>query len=371
MVDAARSLTGLHATTPSSVYLSAWARVAGFTTATMDKALYADRTLVKHLAMRRTLFAFPTEDLGTVQAGASARVADSEGRRLVREVEKAGLHRDGAAWLGRAKRAVVEALADGRELTSSQLRQELPVLEGSITYGKGRTWGGEVPVGPRVLTVLSAEARVVRAGNDGPWTSSRPRWTSMPAWTGRPVPEVPGPEGAAALVGSWLSAFGPGTLRDITWWLGGTVTATKRALVDLEAVEVDLDGQVGFLLPDDLEPTPAVAPWPALLPELDPSTMGWAERDWYLGEHRSELFDRNGNGGNTAWWDGRIVGGWAQSEAGEVVVELLEDVGEQGRGALESEAGSLTDWLGGVRITGRYPSPLTKRVGASSRRPGT
>lgn len=370
-VDVGRGLAGLHATTPSSVYLAAWARVEGFSVAAMDKALYADRTLVKHLAMRRTLFTFPVDDLAEVQAGASRRVADSEGRRLAREVERAGLHRDGSAWLEAAGRAVLEVLDDGRELTSSQLREEVPLLEGSIAYGAGRSWGADVPVGPRVLTVLSAQGRIVRASNDGAWTTSRPRWTSMPAWTGQAVPDMPAREGLSALVGRWLAAFGPGTLRDLTWWLGGTLGATRRALADLGAVEVDLDGQVGFVLPDDLEPVPAVEPWAALLPELDPTVMGWAERDWYLGEHRPELFDRTGNAGNTAWWDGRIVGGWSQSPEGDVTVVMLEDVGSEAAATLEAEAARLTEWLGKVRVPGRYPSPLSRRVAAGEGRRGT
>lgn len=362
VVEATRSLVCLHATTPTTVYLSAWARVDGFSLADMDKALYDDRSLVKHLAMRRTLFVVPTDDLAAVQAGASARVAESEHRRLAREVEKVGLREDGEAWLGEAKRAVLEALDGGRELTSTELREEIPLLQGRIAYGAGTTWAGQMPLAPRVLTVLSAEGVVVRANNDGPWTTSRPRWTTMREWTGRPVPEVEPAAGLASLVRAWLAAFGPGTVQDVTWWLGGTLTATRKALVDIGAVEVGLDGSTGYLLPDDLEPTEPVAPWAALLPELDPTTMGWTERDWYLGEHRPELFDANGNGGNTAWWEGRIVGGWSQSAAGEVVVELLEDVGREGREAVEAEAGRLTEWLAGTRVAGRYPSRLSKRV---------
>ena len=371
VAEAARSLVCLHATTPSTVYLSAWARVDGFTVAAMDKALYSDRTLVKHLAMRRTLFVFPADCLGAVQAGVSAGVADAEARRLVREVEKGGLHRDGAAWLSKAGEAVMEALADGRELTSTELRREIPLLEGTITYGQGKSWGGENPVGPRVLTVLSAQGRVVRASNDGAWTTSRPRWASMKAWTGQQLPEVDRDEGLAVLVRGWLAAFGPGTVQDIKWWLGGTVAATRRALADLGAIEVDVDGATGYVLPDDLDRTESVAPWAALLPELDPATMGWFERDWYLGEHRPQLFDRNGNGGNTAWWEGRVVGGWDQSASGEVQVRLLEDVGREGEAALEAEAARLTEWLGGTRVTGRYPSPLTKRVAGSGPAAGT
>ena len=46
----------------------------------MERALYVDRSLVKHLAMRRTLFVFPRESLEFAQAGASNRVADLERR---------------------------------------------------------------------------------------------------------------------------------------------------------------------------------------------------------------------------------------------------------------------------------------------------
>ena len=98
----------------------------------------------------------------------------------------------------------------------------------------------------------------------------------------------------------------------------------------------------------------------ALLPALDATTMGWAWRDWYLGPHRSQLFDTSGNAGATAWWEGRIVGGWRQSDSGEVDLQLLEDPGSEARQALEHEAARLSGWLHGVRVQPRFPSPLSK-----------
>ena len=355
----------LHATDPATVYLSAWARVDGMTVPDMERALYVDRSLVKHLAMRRTLFVFPRATLSVAQAGASDRVADIERRRLIRHVEQAGLWPNGERWLRKASEHVMAALSDGREATSSELRDEIPSLEGAIAYGEGKSWGGNVPVGPRVLTILSAAGRIVRASNDGSWTVSRPRWASTASWLGEEIAGQTQAEGVAGLVERWLRAFGPGTVADIKWWLGSTVTAVRKALADVHAVEVDLDGRTGYVHPDDLEPTPPAAPWPALLPPLDPTTMGWFERDWYLGPHKTELFDTNGNAGPTAWWDGRIVGGWRQHETGEVDVQLLEDVGKAGLRALEGEATRLTEWLGGTRVLARFPSPLVKRTAAS------
>ena len=355
----------LHATDPVTVYLSCWARVDGMTVGALERALYADRSLVKHLAMRRTLFVFPRETMSVAQAGASNRVAHAERRRLIRDVETAGLHRNGERWLSAACEQVLAALSDGREATSSELRGEIPSLEGSIAYGEGKSWGGQMPVGPRVLTTLSAAGRIVRASNAGGWTSSRPRWASMESWLGEEIAPHPEAEGVTKLVERWLRVFGPGTAADIKWWLGSTVALVRRALADLHAVEVELDGRAGYLLGDDLEATDPLEPWPALLPPLDPTTMGWSEREWYLGEYKEQLFDTSGNAGPTAGWEGQIVGGWAQNDDGDVVLQLLEDVGGEALSALEGEAARLTDWLGGTRVLPRFPSPLSKALAAA------
>jgi hypothetical protein len=362
VVDAARSVVCLHGTDPAAIYLSALARVRDMTVADLDRALYADRALVKHLAMRRTLFVFPRETMGAAQAGASNRVAGAERRRLIRDVERAGLHGEGERWLSEASDHVLTALAGGREAKSTELRAEIPLLEGSIAYGEGKSWGGKLSIGPRVLTVLSAAGRVVRASNDGAWFTSRPRWASMEDWLGEELAAPPEAEGVAGLVERWLRAFGPGTAADLKWWLGSTVKAVRRALADVGAVEVELDGQRGYLLPDDLDPPEPVAPWAALLPPLDPTTMGWYERGWYLGPHKEQIFDTAGNAGPTIWWDGRIVGGWRQDEGGAVELQMLEDIGADGLRSVEREAERLDRWLGGTRVLPRFPSPLFRRA---------
>ena len=112
-----------------------------------------------------------------------------------------------------------------------------------------------------------------------------------------------------------------------------------------------------------------VEPWVALLASLDSTVMGWKERDWYLGDHGPLLFDTNGNAGPTVWWDGRVVGGWAQRQDGEVVVRLLEDVGADASAAVEAEVEAVAAWLGSVRFTPRFPTPLErqlKEMGSSS-----
>lgn len=363
--SATAAMVALHATDPVTVYLSAWARTREMAVADLEAALYSRRSLVKHLAMRRTLFIFAEADLDVVQSAVSGHIAASESRRLVREVERAGLYDDGAAWLEDASRAVLETLADGREMAWTELREELPVLGGRIAFGADRKWGGEYPVGPRVLNVLSAAGRIVRATNVGGWTASRPRWARMTAWLGRDLEVFDERHALAALVRRWLQTFGPGTEQDLRWWLGSPAGAVRTALGDVAAVQVDLDGTVGHLLPDDLGPTPSVEPWAALLPGLDPTVMGWAERDWYLGEHRAELFDRNGNAGPTVWVDGRVVGGWAQRGDGKVVVRLLEEVPGEAAERVREEADELERWLDGQTVTPRFRNPLERELAGS------
>ncbi len=357
-VAATEAVVCLHATEPATVYLSLAARTTGVDVAAVDRALYAERTLVKQLAMRRTLFAFPRDLLPAVWGSAGARVAETERRKLGKDVVAAGLAADGDAWLGTVRGGILDLLATHGELGAREIREQYPPVDEKVSTSASAKWGGPVPVAPRVLTWLGARAEIVRGTNGGHWRTSRPRWTPMSAWLGEPPEPWAEGHGYAELVRRWLARFGPGTETDLAWWLGATRGAVRRALADVAAVEVSLDGGgTGWLLPDDLEPEPAVAPAAALLPVLDPTTMGWKQRSFYLdAEDAPYLFDTAGNGGTTAWWDGRIVGAWVQDEAGRVEVLLRRDPGRVARAALDAEADRLGDWLGGQVIASVYKS---------------
>ena len=168
----------------------------------------------------------------------------------------------------------------------------------------------------------------------------------------------------AELARRWLAAFSPALVSDLQWWAGWTGAQTKAALAALPVAEVDLDGQVGIALADDLSFSASadVPPVAALLPGLDPTSMGWQERSWYVGPHAPLLFDRTGNIGPTVWWQGRIVGGWAQRPSGEVGYQLVEDIGADGVAAVSAEAARLASWLGTNRVTPRFRTPLEREL---------
>ena len=357
---AARAMTVLHATEPSTVHLACWARVRTFAVADLDRAMYTDRNLVKQLAMRRTLFVFPRDLLSAAWGSASARVAGTEAARMAKDIVAAGIAADGSAWVAAARAAVLTVLAAAPDgLTAAEVRQAVPLIDVTVPVAGsvGEAWSA-----PRVLTLLGATADIVRGQATAGFPTVRTRWTLTQNW----LDEVPvagtSADGYREIIRRWLYSFGPGTEADLVWWLGATRTVVRRALAELGAVRVSLNvgGDDGWLLPDDLDVVPDPGPWVALLPVLDPTVMGWQGRDFYLGPHRDQLFDSRGNAATTAWVNGRVVGCWVHDAAGAVRVRLLEPVTADAQRALDAEARRLTDWLGGIRIVTGYTSPAMR-----------
>jgi hypothetical protein len=367
---AVADIIGLHGTDPASVYLAARARTCPVDQPAVERALYEERSLVRMLGMRRTVFVVPAALVPVIQAACTDQIADRLRKQLVQVVQEAGVAPDAAIWLREAGEATVRLLAARGTATGAELAREEPRLRTQIVDAADNPYGGAVNLTTRLLTLLSAEGLIVRGRPRGGWTSTQFEWSVAADRT-----RLPAAAARAELARRWLRAFGPALVSDLQWWAGWTATQTRQALAQLDVTEADLDGAPGVMLAGD-EPAPgpdgpAPEPWPALLPALDPTAMGWRDRAWYVGEHGPALFDRSGNIGPTAWWDGRIVGGWAQRNDGEIAVRLLEDTGAEAAAAIAAEAQRLRDWIGSdpkdpgnprTRITPRFRTPLEREL---------
>ena len=365
-------MVGLHSSDPASVYLSSWARVEGFEPADLEDALYHRRALIRMLGMRRTLFVVPV-DLASVmhEACTKARVP-AQRRRLVRMLEEQGVVAAGRGerWLDRVASATYEAVGARGEASARELTADVPELGTKLNFGQGATWAATVGVSTRVLFLLATEGLIVRARPLGSWTSGQYRWTTIESWLGGSLVAIDHAEACAELLARYLRAFGPATMTDVRWWTGWSAKLSATTLGAVGAVEVALDDGVGYVLPGDLGPVDEADPWVALLPGLDPTVMGWKERAWYLGDHASDLFDRNGNAGPTVWVNGRVVGAWEQTEEGEIAVELFGRLGAATRKLVDAERESLRSWLGDVRIRTRFATPLGRELAKRTERPG-
>lgn len=360
-VRAAADVVVLHATDPATVFLSVLARCPSVSIKDIARVLYDDRTLVRMLAMRRTLFVAPAELVPVVHHAASLDIAAQQRKRLVQQLTtvptEPELPADVEGWLRSLESSVERALAKRGVATAAQLSADEPGLRTALVPTSGKKWDVKRNITTNVLVVMAAEGRMVRAAPRGSWTSRAHTWEPASSWWPQGIPEPP--DAKARLVEHYLRRFGPATVADVQWWTGWTLGATRKALAALDTVDVGC----GLVLADDTaDDTGADGPTAALLPALDPTPMGWKERDWYLPADSRPLFDRNGNIGPTIWWGGEVIGGWAVRPDGQVVTRLLVDRGAAAARAVRDAADALRPRLDGTPVVPSFPTPLEKEL---------
>ena len=365
VVEAAESTVVVHATDPATVYLSLLARCPAASLDDVSTALYDDRTLVKLIGMRRTMFVAPTGFAPVVHDAAGRAIGQRLRKQLIQHLQRwktePPIGPDAEAWLAKVEEGTERAVDARGEALASQLSKDEPRLRTELIPDTGKAWDVPMKITSRVLTLMGADGRVLRGRPAGTWLSRQHRWASVRSLWPDGMPELGEAAARDQLVREWLARFGPATVADLAWWTGWPLGQTRAVLARLDVTEVDLDGQPGLVLSDDSEPEEPVAPTATLLPALDATPMGWQERGWYLGPHKAALFDRNGNIGPTLWWEGRIVGGWAIRDS-EIVWRLLEDVGAEATAAIGDAAGSLQGRLGGATVIPSFRTPLEREL---------
>ena len=164
---------------------------AGCDVAEVERALYEQRTLVRMLGMRRTVFVVPVELAPIVHAACTAAIAARERRKLVQYLEDGGVARDGAGWLAAVEAETRDALATRGEATASELASDVAGLREQLHFGAGKKWAGNVGVSTRVLFLLAADGFIVRGKPRGSWLSTQYRWAPMHAWLPGGLPTLP------------------------------------------------------------------------------------------------------------------------------------------------------------------------------------
>jgi hypothetical protein len=360
-----RSLVALHSSDPSTVHLSAAARMPTPAIGPVAEALHETRSLVRHHGMRRTVWVAEVDTMRDIHAACTADIALNEWKQTRKHVEQTGIESP-ETWLVTATADTYAAIRRFGPTTARRLGKEVPALTTKLVIGSGK-YTGEAAAHTRILQNLGFDATIVRTTPIRGWTTSEFEWAEMELWLPGGVSGGDKVAAQAALAERYLRAFGPATATDVQWWMGLTAGAIKASLATIGAVEVALDnGTTGLVLPDDTASATADEPWAALLPSLDPTSMGWKVRDWYfgeLGEFNGPLFDRNGNAGPAVWVDGEVVGGWAQRN-GEVVYKLLRPVTKAREKLVRAAADALARAIGDARVTPRFPTNLQRELEA-------
>jgi hypothetical protein len=355
----ADALVALHSTDPPTVYLSAMVRMEHPSTAAVEQALYVDRRLIRHHAMRRTLWVATPAVARRMHAAATLGLVEPE-RRRTRQMLAANGVANPEAWLAEAEEVVLADLREHGPSTARAVGQRLPTLRQPLQLAPGKSYAAIQGAHTRVLTILGFAGKMVRA-RPSSWVNGTYTYAATEDWLPGGLDGDDQRVAAAELAGHWLRRFGPGTTTDLAWWTGWPLRTTRQALVDCRAVEVELPGGPGWLAADD-EPVSSTEPWVAVLPGLDPTTMGWKQRDWYLPAVAADAFDNVGNGGPTLWVDGRIVGAWAQTRDGEIHTHYFEPVPLARRRQIDERIAEIRAMIGNTRFTVRFPGNIHARI---------
>ena len=352
VVRIADDVVALHSTDPVTVVLSALVRMAHPSIAAVEEVVYERRALIRHHAMRRTLWLATPDTVRLMHAAATKKLVGPARRQLVRMLTTAGVP-DPEDWLDDARSQVLGHLREHGPSTAREIGQEVSGLRVPLQLAAGKPYASTQGAHSQLITLLGFQGDLLRT-RPSSWITGAYAYAVTEDWLPGGLGEVDEVTAATELARRWLRRFGPGTTTDLQWWMGWTLGLTRRALDGCGAVAVTLADGPGWLAADD-EPVDEDEPWVALLPSLDPATMGWKQRSWYLPEAAAEAFDSVGNGGPTIWVDGRIVGAWAQDKQGEVHLHYFEQVAAVRRREVDARVADLQAMVGDTRFAVRFP----------------
>jgi hypothetical protein len=286
VADVVQRICGLHATSPTTPYLSLFARLNGFKIKDLDDELYVKRSMGRIRCVRKTVYIFPVEFMPVLYA-ATKRVM---GLNSINYCKHMGITEQDYETLSKKAMGLLKA----KPMTTPQVRKAI---------------GTDLHV-PSVLNLMCDQGLLAR-GKPAGWRSNQHTYYPFSDYfPGVRLGSVPEGEAVAELVRRYLRAFAPVTENDIAWWTGLNKGEVGKALQELEKEVSVEDGMVMFRADPGLLKE-AGQQTVNLLPSLDPYVMGYKVRDRYLDkEHSGYVFDRSGNATSTIVVGGRIAGVW-------------------------------------------------------------
>lgn len=328
----ARVLCGAHAQVLSAAELSIGRRIAGVTRATVQRALWQERTLVRTFGPRGTIHLLPAADLPIWTGALSA-------------LPSAPTHPEGVRFTsGQADEviaAIGNALAD-TELTIDELTEAIADRTGPWAIERTMEAFGDKWPRWRQLTSKAAHRGMLCFGPDRgrKVTYSNPhRW--LPGF--RPAG---GDAALRTLVTRYLHAYGPATPPHFARWLGipprYAAGLFGKLAGDLERVE--LDGEPGWTCAGDTGTPPRPHRGIRLLPYFDAYVVAGQPRErLYPGAAATRALTPAGQAGNyqVMLVDGVVGGVWHYKRSGRklaITVEPLRELTAPQRRQLDDEA---------------------------------
>ncbi|MEU4555853.1 winged helix DNA-binding domain-containing protein [Micromonospora violae] len=338
VADVVSSMCGAHAQVASAAELSIGLRVPGATRALVRRALWTDRTLVKTRGPRGTVHLLAAADLPMWVGALTALPAPSWERSVVlltpRQTEQ-------------VLAAIADAVAEA-DLTTAELTEEIVARTGP--------WAGDLvmeafqDMWPRWVAAMPAATRsgVVCFGpNRGRVTT----YTSPTRWLSTFAP-MPGRAALAALVASYLYAYGPATPAQFARWLAVPSEWGTWLFGSLDLTEVTVEGTRAWVAADDTDFPDDRPSGLRLLPYFDAYAVGCHPRERLFPGVAAHRALAGGQAGNypVVLIDGVVAGVWHQRRSGRsirVTVEPLRELDAAHQWALGEEVERVGEILEG------------------------
>ncbi len=359
--DVTRTLVALHATDPAAVFLSVGARLAdpAGTVERVEEALYGrPGTLVRMLAMRRTMFVVTRDAAPDVFAAAGRQIAVRERKNLLAYLADGGGWDE--RWLAAAEAEVEAALAEHGDSSGAELSRYVPRLREQVVVARGKPYEATQNVASRIIRTMAAEYRIERRRPAGSWLSSQFRWARAEPLPDRPVDR--GPRGGRTVLARGVRPRQRGRPEVVDG------LAARRGAQGARG-DRRADRGAGRARPRRTSCPATTGRWSRRRPR--PCCCPGSTRRRWAGSSATgtcrrstgrRCSTRTGNVGPTVWWDGEVIGGWGQRADGTVVWRQLADRGARAAAAADEAAAALTARLAGVRITPRFRTPLEREL---------
>jgi hypothetical protein len=309
IIQIADDLCGLHSTNLTTSYLSLFARSNTFFKIDLENELYIKRNLGRIRGMRRTLFIESKKMIPIVHAATSELINKS----FEKYMEVRGIIRQDYQTIS----SQILKILKGKELSAAEIRAKLD---------------SKLDV-PGIIQIMCNNRLLIREKPIKDWKDRRNKYALFQEYfPNLNVTELSETEAIQKLIERYIKTYGPVTENDISWWSGLTKTKIREALnnlgIQIERIEISgLSGK--YLLSSDnvkvLEKQKINQGCILnILPELDPYTMGYKERERYIDKKNyNNVFDKSGNATATILLNGETIGVWDTETQKKPLVKLL------------------------------------------------
>lgn len=324
-LEAIKRLAGLQGQLPNPPYIGLWSRVHAFEREELTQLLEL-REVIRTSMMRRTLHLTTAEDY--------VRFRPALRPLHTRDLDVHFANRPSSCLEQDRLIAQMRAFVQERPRTNAELRAKLAELVSDMSE--------------QFLYKVRISLSLIQVFPGGAWgVGGSPAYTEATSWIGRPF--VSEAEGLRSLIWSYLTAFGPASVKDLQTWSGltrlqPTVDALRAELVTFRDEQGrELFDVAGAPLPSANVPAPV-----RFLPDFDNLVLAHHDRQRIIADrYRPFVFPGNSMVLPTFLVDGFVCGVWKierTTTGARLAIQPFEPLADKARQELREEGERLMHW---------------------------